>query len=315
MRKCKYNDGDRIGSYNILMLKRTYKDKNNHWHGDFQCPRCGKLFDSTINAISSGATQSCGCLHTNCCRSLGKKRAYDLTGQKFNHLTALYALPHNSCETIFYMCQCDCGNNELVKVSTDNLIRGAVKSCGHLLIEGVRKSKCQCKIGQKFGKLTVLELLPWNEKNPGAFYKCKCDCGSICIISGDSLSLGTLSCGCLISKGEEKIRKILNQLNIQFITQKTFEDCINPDTGHKLLFDFYIPSQNTLIEYDGEQHFNSTSEKGFFPQEKVKEIQNRDKIKNEWCNQKHITLIRIPYTDYDALNKDYLLNLLLGDFG
>ena len=83
----------------------------------------------------------------------------------------MYVLPHNNCETIFYMCKCDCGNDELVKVSTDNLIRGTVKSCGHLLVESVRKSKCEARIGQKFGKLTVLELLPYNKENPGEMKK------------------------------------------------------------------------------------------------------------------------------------------------
>jgi len=38
-------------------------------------------------------------------------------------------------------------------------------------------------------------------------------------------------------------------------SQKKFSDCINPDTGHQLRFDFYLPEENILIEYDGKQHF------------------------------------------------------------
>lgn len=315
MRKCKYNNGDKIGPHNIIMIERTYKDNNNHWHGNFKCPKCGKEFDSTINAISSGATQSCGCFHAQCCRELGKNRINDLTGQKFNHLTALYSLPHNNGDTIFYMCECDCGNSELIKVSASNLKMGRVKSCGHLIVDGIREAKCQHKIGQKIGKLTILELLPYDKNNPGAFYLCKCDCGNTCVISGDSLSSGTRSCGCLISKGEEKIRKILNNLNIEYITQQRFNDCINPKTGYKMPFDFYIPSLDTLIEFDGEQHFKPGSENSFFPEERVKEIQERDNIKNNWCNSHNIILKRIPYTDYNILNEEYFLKLLMGDFG
>lgn len=315
MRKCKYNAGDKIDPYNILMLDRTYKDKNNHWHGNFECPRCGKTFDSTINAIASGFTQSCGCLHSDCCRQLGKQRAHNLVGQKFNHLTAIYALPHKNGETIFYMCKCDCGNDTLVKVSTDNLIRGTVKSCGHLLAEKVRNSKCESRVGKRFGKLLVLELLPYDKENPGAYYRCQCDCGNICIVSGESLSAGTSSCGCLISKGEEKIRKLLNCLNIQFETQKKFPTCINPKTGYKMPFDFYIPSLRVLIEYDGEQHFKTGGKNGIFTHERVEEIQKRDNIKNDWCKNNNFILKRIPYTDYGILDKEYISTLLLGDFG
>ena len=49
----------------------------------------------------------------------------DLTGQKFNHLTAIkldeirmseYKIKHNKSET-FWLCECDCGNNELKSVA------------------------------------------------------------------------------------------------------------------------------------------------------------------------------------------------------
>lgn len=36
-------------------------------------------------------------------------------------------------------------------------------------------------------------------------------------------------------------------------------------------------------------------------EEKLKENQIRDKIKNEWCKKNNIPLIRIPYTELDFL--------------
>lgn len=68
----------------------------------------------------------------------------------------------------------------------------------------------------------------------------------------------TQSCGCLVSKGEEKINFILQELKIKFNTQKTFNDCINPKTNTKLRFDFYLPDYNCCIEYDGKQHYISS---------------------------------------------------------
>ena len=61
-----------------------------------------------------------------------------------------------------------------------------------------------------------------------------------------------------------------------------------------LPFDFYLPNQNICIEYDGEQHFKPIEK--FGGQENLKNVQNRDKIKTEFCEKQGITLIRIPYT-------------------
>lgn len=46
--------------------------------------------------------------------------------------------------------------------------------------------------GQKFGKLTVLEYVG------GGQYRCRCECGNICIANGKNIKTGhTSSCGCL----------------------------------------------------------------------------------------------------------------------
>lgn len=53
-------------------------------------------------------------------------------------------------------------------------------------------------IGQKFGRLTVLEELSERNKFGKIVYKCKCDCGNICYVIGLHLRTGnTKSCGCL----------------------------------------------------------------------------------------------------------------------
>lgn len=59
---------------------------------------------------------------------------------------------------------------------------------------------------------------------------------------------------CKLSKGEIKIEQYLNENNIQYETQKTFNECVNI---LKLPFDFYISEYNICIEYDGQQHFKS----------------------------------------------------------
>ena len=76
--------------------------------------------------------------------------------------------------------------------------------------------------------------------------------------------------------------------------EKTFTDCVNSKQGRyctKLRFDFYLPNQNTLIEYDGEQHFVKRGKYG----EKFETLQENDIIKNKYCKDKGIKLIRIHY--------------------
>lgn len=60
-------------------------------------------------------------------------------------------------------------------------------------------------IGQKFGRLTVIEELP-ERKHGSRVYRCKCDCGNIINARKDMLKNGnTRSCGCL---QREKARDI-----------------------------------------------------------------------------------------------------------
>jgi very-short-patch-repair endonuclease len=100
---------------------------------------------------------------------------------------------------------------------------------------------------------------------------------------------------CRTSKGELRVEEYLTLHNIIFVTQKRFKNCKNKQP---LPFDFYIPKYNTCIEYDGEQHFSPmrrsrSKEKN---QIKFEATQLHDQIKTDYCKDKGITLIRIPYT-------------------
>jgi len=97
---------------------------------------------------------------------------------------------------------------------------------------------------------------------------------------------------CSRSRGEIEIKKILEHNNIKFETQKKFDDCKNI---FSLSFDFYLPEKNICIEYDGEQHYKPIDFFGGI--NKFNEQQKRDKIKNEYCKNNNIHLIRIRYND------------------
>lgn len=112
-------------------------------------------------------------------------------------------------------------------------------------------------------------------------------------------------CGCPVcraSKGERKVEQYLIENNIKYIRQYKFNDCRGKKRS--LSFDFYLPDWNILIEYDGEYHYiarkHHDNQLGMI---KLKEYQQRDKIKDDYCLKNNIRLIRIPYWDFKNIKK------------
>lgn len=99
-----------------------------------------------------------------------------------------------------------------------------------------------------------------------------------------------------ISKGEKKISSFLDENNIEYIYQYKIDGC---KLKSSLPFDFYLPNYNVLIEFDGEQHYKIVSHFGGLDKFISQKI--ADTIKNEYCKKNNITLIRIPYWEFDNI--------------
>ena len=234
---------------------------------------------------------------------LGK--AFDYKGKKIGKITILYrseypgGVPHTGA---YWVGQCECGNYTWVRA--DHIRREEIKSCG----EPPYCSLVEDLTNKKFNKLTPMYRANLNGKR--VFWHCKCECGNEIDVRADHLiDSHTTSCGCSVSLGEEKIIKILKENNIAFQTQKTFDDCIFPDTLAKAKFDFYLIDYNTLIGFDGLQHFSYQKNSSIFTKEKTDKIKEHDEFKNEYCLKNNINLIRIPYTHYDSMQLEDLLPL------
>jgi very-short-patch-repair endonuclease len=106
---------------------------------------------------------------------------------------------------------------------------------------------------------------------------------------------------CNLSKGEEKIRLFLKQNNIKFEQQKNFKKL------GKYEFDFYLPEQNILIEYDGKQHFEPV--KIFGGKDEFIKTIYRDNVKDKFAEENDIKLIRIPYIKFNSIN-EILINVI-----
>jgi len=98
------------------------------------------------------------------------------------------------------------------------------------------------------------------------------------------------------SNGELEVIKFLMSNNILFMREKYLKGCKNPITGNKLFFDFYLPYKDTVIEFDGEQHFKPVFEfHKYNAEDALKKQQSRDMMKNNYCKQNSIKIIRISY--------------------
>lgn len=227
----------------------------------------------------------------------------DLTGQKFNHWTVLGLDEERSNKKrTYWICQCDCKDKTIKSVRSDGLTTGHSKSCGchnrtaaaeRMRIIGQQSHLEQDLTGQDFGYWHVIDRAE-NQNNRVA-WNCICKCGTKRIVLGQSLKSGaSQSCGCLnMSHGEKKIKDLLEKNNINFIQEYPIADLWFTKEKNKARFDFYIENKYA-IEFDGEQHFIDCSEEGYF-RHGIETIQEHDKIKNQYCKDNNIPLIRIPY--------------------
>ena len=104
------------------------------------------------------------------------------------------------------------------------------------------------------------------------------------------------NCKNVKSLGERRIQRYLENKRLDLIPQKWFVDCRD---ANPLPFDFYLDGLNTIIEFDGRQHFEET---GYFTYP-LEIVQKHDKIKNIYCREHNINLIRISYLDYNKIEE------------
>lgn len=101
---------------------------------------------------------------------------------------------------------------------------------------------------------------------------------------------------------------LLKHKNLIFKAEKTFKNCKDKNL---LLFDIYLKNENIIIECDGLQHFENV--KHFGGQERFKDTKHHDNIKNNFCKQNNIPILRIPYT-YDSIKDKQKIESFVLDF-
>ena len=127
--------------------------------------------------------------------------------------------------------------------------------------------------------------------------------------TGDALLRDRGCPKCYKSKGEEKIETFLTQNNIEYTSQKTFQELVGVNNG-LLRFDFYLPTYNIAIEYQGQFHDGNTN--GNIQTETELQIQQEhDNRKREYAKHHNIELLEIWYWDYKNIEQILESRLLL----
>lgn len=258
------------------------KEKRIYWH--CKCI-CGEERDVLQYSLTSGKSKGCGCTAN------ANKKYKDLKGQTFGELLVIEKTDKRNNGAVVWKCKCSCGT--IVEWPGDRLQQTKYPNCG-----------CQKSlIGEKFGKLTVIQKVDKVSKNRNQFWKCLCECGNTSICSTSDLRSGkVIGCGCSKSIGEYHITQILIRNKINFKSEYTFSDL----KDKKLLrYDFAILDNNNnvirLIEFDGEQHYNTKST--WYNET----IHYHDIMKNTYAKKHCIPLVRIPYDKRDTITLQDIL--------
>jgi len=141
-----------------------------------QC-HCGNLFTAESRwLVQKHLCKSCGCTTD------------DLTGKRFGSLTVVKRAKNKKyTRSKIWECVCDCGRT--VSPTTTMLQKGRSTSCGRCTKNDLT--------GKRFGKLVAIKR-SGRKIGTSLEWVCKCDCGHIVRIKGNSLTSGrTRSCGCL----------------------------------------------------------------------------------------------------------------------
>ena len=103
-----------------------------------------------------------------------------------------------------------------------------------------------------------------------------------------------------INENENRFRKYLEARNIEFVTQKSFSD-LKSANNYSLRFDFYLPEMNLLVEIDDRSHVS------------LKKQVEKGRMKDKYCIDNHIKLLRIDETVSDEKDFEHALNNILED--
>lgn len=257
--------------------------------------KCGNIYEVKPTDFISHNTRCPHCYGTHKKSNVEfKQEIYDLVGNEYTFLDEYInaktklKVKHNKCNNVY-------------KIAPHSFLQG--RRCPYCFEDSKRKTNTQFKkevydlVGSEY---TFLDLYVTNHDKLRVKHN---KCGNVYEVAPNSFLGGRRCPYCSNYRGEIVIGKILDTLNVDYEYQKTFDDL--KDT-QLLSYDFFIPDQGILIEYQGIQHYQPVD---IFGGEDYFKIQQRhDKMKADYAKAHHYSLIAVPYIEDNLDNiKKYLI--------
>ena len=251
----------------------TFLMSFNNFKKGQRCPKCARENQDRIPKKPNNKKHS-----QEFIKELVESRGYTLLTPYVNKRTKLKLM---------------CPNGHIHEIRLDSFQSGS--GCKQCMIENM-KNDIQY-VTRQIEKRGFKLLSKYNGNNKPITLQCKK--GHIFDSTFDIIVNNNGGCPiCNESKGERIITTYLNNNNIKFKPQHRFDNC---KFYYKLPFDFYLPQYNTLIEFDGIQHFEIVKHFGGLDAFIDRKI--RDTVKNIYCKENNIKLIRIPYWEINNIDK------------
>lgn len=273
----------------------TSKDKI-----EIQC-KCGNIFETTFSKFKYRSKRQCN----KCGRKINTQNnlKWDLESARheFENRKLYPLFDEYINNTVKYPAKTEDGY--MVEISLANVLRGNTPY-----------------IFSKYNKYTIDNIKLWLAKNNincelisdkytnnTEKIKFRCSHGHVFEIAWANFKIRKKCPVCGISKGESEILRWCLKNQVIYKPEHSFNN-LKSSSGYHLRFDFAIFNKaklRYLIEYDGELHYNPArfSKNKNKMLNKLKKQQTHDDLKNQYCKDNNIPLLRIPYWEFDNIEE------------
>ena len=289
----------RFGRLRVIEQIERKLTKHVTWH--CACD-CGNTTNVTTSDLMSGHVQSCRCLQKESTSKHNTKNWAGVVSKAGVEIKTPAFI--NDKGSWVWNCVCPLCGEEFTALPC-KIMSGHIKSCGcGKARSGIRRDLT----GTTIGYLTCLYPIP--EKGKQTRWMCRCVCGKEYSVSISVLyNEKNPSCGCIReSKNSAFVEQLLKDNGCTFEKEYRFEDCVNQ---RALPFDFALLKGHTVdavIEVQGAQHYHPVD--SFGGKEGFAYRQKNDKIKRDYCKEKDIFLLELPYTLTKQEIKEKVLNAI-----
>lgn len=249
--------------------------------------KCGNVYKvQPANFLSNNRCPYCAG-HIKKTNNQFRKEVYDLVGDEYTFLD-LYVNNHTKLKVRHNKC------GLVYKVEPNSFVHGT--RCPYCNGNAKKtNTQFQHEVHDLVGSKYVFLDTYVNAQNKLRVKHNKC--GHIYEVTPHNFLHGYRCPYCSMPKEEKIITKILDDLDINYDIQKTFDDLRDVQL---LSYDFYLPNQNILIECQGQQHYGPVDIFGGDSQ--FMKQQKHDQMKSDYAKDHDYNLIAVPYTE-DTFSK------------